>query len=44
MRDASKGEDWKEGGLEYLGVEYWSGPGEETIDMVNIMVRHPLPC
>ncbi|KAK4703801.1 N-acetylated-alpha-linked acidic dipeptidase, partial [Phenoliferia sp. Uapishka_3] len=37
MRDASKGKEWKEGGLGYLGVEYWSGPGEDTIKMENIM-------
>lgn len=27
----------KEGGLGYLGVEYWTGPSEETVEMVNGM-------
>ncbi|KAL8280525.1 hypothetical protein RQP46_007173 [Phenoliferia psychrophenolica] len=37
MRDETKGPEWKEGGLGYLGVEYWSGPGEDIVEMVNIM-------
>lgn len=30
-------EGFREGGLGYLGVEYWSGPGEEIVEVINIM-------
>lgn len=37
--DAEKKRDsgFKEGGLGYLGVEYWSGPGEGIVEMSNIV-------
>jgi N-acetylated-alpha-linked acidic dipeptidase len=28
---------FREGGLGYLGVEYWTGPGEDTVELVNVM-------
>jgi len=30
-------EGWKEGGLRYRGVEYWTGPGEDKIELRNGM-------
>ncbi|GAA5902456.1 M28 family metallopeptidase [Sporobolomyces salmoneus] len=30
-------EGWKEGGLRYKGVEYWTGPGDEMVELVNRM-------
>ena len=30
-------EGWKEGGLRYKGVEYWTGPGEDKIELRNGM-------
>lgn len=28
---------FREGGLGYRGVEYWTGPGEEIVELVNEM-------
>ncbi|KDE07172.1 hypothetical protein MVLG_02573 [Microbotryum lychnidis-dioicae p1A1 Lamole] len=35
--DREEGTGWKEGGLRYRGVEYWSGPGENEVELINIM-------
>ncbi|SCV74507.1 BQ2448_7536 [Microbotryum intermedium] len=35
--DRAGAQGWKEGGLRYRGVEYWSGPGEDEVELVNIM-------
>lgn len=32
---------WKEGGLRYKGVEYWTGPGLERVEVVNLMRDEP---
>ncbi|BGP58474.1 hypothetical protein JCM8202_003603 [Rhodotorula sphaerocarpa] len=38
-----KREGWKEGGLRDRGVEYWTGPGEEEVELVNIVDEKVTP-
>ncbi|GAA5908411.1 hypothetical protein JCM5296_005925 [Sporobolomyces johnsonii] len=37
------GEGWKEGGLRERGVEYWTGPGEEVVELRNEMEERITP-
>ncbi|GAA5871387.1 hypothetical protein JCM3774_005586 [Rhodotorula dairenensis] len=38
-----KRQGWKEGGLRAWGVEYWTGPGEEEVELVNLVEENVTP-
>lgn len=38
-----KPKGWKEGGLRHKGVEYWTGPGEEVVELVNVVDEKVTP-
>lgn len=43
QRAGKKVEGWKEGGLRDKGVEYWTGPGEEVVELTNIVEEKVTP-
>lgn len=43
QRAGKKMEGWKEGGLRDKGVEYWTGPGEEVVELTNIVEEKVTP-
>ncbi|GAA5982736.1 hypothetical protein JCM10908_006765 [Rhodotorula pacifica] len=38
-----KPKGWKEGGLRDRGVEYWTGPGEEEVELTNVVDEKVTP-
>lgn len=43
QRAGKKMERWREGGLRDKGVEYWTGPGEEVVELTNIVEEKVTP-
>lgn len=38
-----KPKGWKEGGLRDRGVEYWTGPGDEEVELTNLVDEKVTP-